>query len=248
VPVVLSDAAFGRARELVAEALPERPGSSCRLQFDAGTRWGLVVEDGRVVTWEQGDLVDAEAELRWSPEDAAALLSGRLEGDEAYRRTTLAERSSNGGDYVGPPPPMDLGERAELQDLPELPGATVLTQYRFRSGPFGAVDYWIRWEDGRVTGMDLGVVEDHDVRVEVTYRAMAKVRDGSMSIIEALEDGSVDGKIGPMALLAGVSEGREWQRAERAGGPAAGALATLGELHAVPAFREACAALVEEGP
>jgi hypothetical protein len=247
VPDVLSDAAFARARELVGDALPERPGSSCRLQFDAGTRWGLVVEDGRVTTWQPGDLADAEAELRWSPEDAAAVLSGRLEGDEAHRRTTLSERAK-AGDYVGPPPPMDLAGRAELQDLPELPAATVLTQYRFRSGPFGAVDYWVRWEDGRVTGMDLGLVEDHDVRGEVTFRAMARVRDGSMTIIEALEDGSVDGKIGPMALLAGVSEGREWQRAERAGGPAAGALATLGELREVTAFREACAALVEEGP
>ena len=244
---MLSDAAFAKARELVEGALPERPGSSCRLQFDAGTRWGLVVEDGRVATWEPGDLSDAEAELRWSPEDAAAVLSGRLEGDEAYRRTTLAERTK-AGDYVGPPPPMDLGQREELQELPALPGVTLLTQYRFRSGPFGTVDFWMRWEDGTITGLDLGQADDADVRVEVTYRAMAKVRDGSITIIEALEDGSVDGKIGPMALLAGVSESREFQRAERAGGPSGGALATLGELREVPAFREACAVLVGEGP
>jgi hypothetical protein len=244
---VLSDAAFAKAWELVEGVLQERPGSSCRLQFDAGTRWGLVVEDGRVVTWEPGDLPDAHAELRWSPGDAAAILSGRLEGDEAYRRTTLTERTKT-GDYVGPPPPMDLARREELRALPALPGVTVVTQYRFRSGPFGTVDYWMRWEDGKVTGVDLGRVDEPDVRVEVTYRAMAKVRDGSITIIEALEDGSVDGKIGPMALLAGVSESREFQRAERAGGPAGQALATLGELREVPSFREACAALVEEGP
>ena len=244
---MLSEAAFARARELVEGALPERAGSSCRLQFDAGTRWGLVVEDGRVVTWEPGDLPGAEAELRWSPEDAAAVLAGRLEGDEAMRRTTLAEQAG-GGDYVGPPPPMDIAGRPQLDALPELPGATVLTQYRFRSGPFGTVDFWMRWEDGRITGMDLGRLDESDVRVEVTYRAMARVRDGSITIIEALEDGSIDGKIGPMALLAGVSESREFQRAERAGGPAGQALATLGELREVPAFREACAALVEDGP
>jgi hypothetical protein len=242
---MLSAAAFARARELVAGALPERPGSSCRLQFDAGTRWGLVVEDGRVVTWEPGDVAHPDAEVRWSPDDAAAVLGGRLEGDEAYRRTTVAEQTRD-GDAVGPPPPMDIAERPELQALPSLPGATVLTQYRFRSGPFGPVHFWMRWEDGRVTGLDLGPVDDPDVRVEVSYRAMAKVRDGSITIIEALEDGSVDGKIGPMALLAGISEGREFQRAERAGGPAGQALATLGELREVAAFREACAALVEE--
>jgi len=200
-----------------------------------------------VVTWEPGDLPDAEAELRWSPEDAAAVLAGRLEGDEAMRRTTLVEQAP-GGDYVGPPPPMDIAGRPQLDDLPELPGATVLTQYRFRSGPFGTVDFWMRWEDGRVTGIDLGRLDESDVRVEVTYRAMVQVRDGSITIIEALEDGSVDGKIGPMALLAGVSESREFQRAERGGGPAAEALATLGELREVAAFRDACAALVEDGP
>ena len=245
---MLSDAAFAKARELVDGALPERSGASCRLQFDAGTRWGLVVEDGRVVSWELGDLADADAEVRWSPEDAAAVLSGRLEGEEAYRRTVLAERAK-AGDYVGPPPPMDLAEREEeLAALPAMPGVSVVTQYRFRSGPFGTVDYWIRWEDGALVGMDLGVLDEPDVRVEVSYRAMARVRKGSMTIIEALEDGSVDGKIGPMALLAGVSESREFQRVERAGGPAGGALATLGELREVPAFREACVALVEEGP
>ena len=244
---MLSDAAFARARQLVDGALPERAGSSCRLQFDGGVRWGLVVEDGRVVTWEPGDLPDAEAELQWSPEDAAAVLSGRLEGDEAYRRTTLTERAKV-GDYVGPPAPMDFPERKEeIEALPVLPGVTVRTQYRFRSGPFGGVDFWIAWEDGRVTGMDLGRLDEPDVRVEVTYRAMAKVRDGSITIIEALEDGSVDGKIGPMALLAGLHETREWQRVERTVGPSGPALATLGELREVPAFREACAVLVEEG-
>jgi hypothetical protein len=240
---VPSDAAFARARELV-DGLPARPGASCRLQFDAGDRWGLVVEDGRVASWAPGDLPDPQAELRWSADDAAAILTGRLEGDEAYARTTLAERGP-AGEYAGPPPPMDLGERPELDALPELPGATLLVAYRFRSGPFGAVQYWIRFEDGRVRGTGLGRPDDPDVWVEVTYRAMADVRDGSITIIEALEHGSIDGKIGPMALLAGLSESREFHRAEEQGGPAGQALATLGELREEAAFREACAALVE---
>lgn len=244
---MLSDEAFSRARELVDGALPERPGSSCRLRFDAGVAsWHLVVEDGRVVAWEPGErdaLPDAEAEVRWRPDDARAILAGELEGEEAYARTTIAERGPS-GEYVGPPPPMDLGERPELSAMPTLPGATVLTSYRFRSGPFGDVDYYIRLVDGRVAEMALGVPPEHDVRVVVTYRAMARVRNGSIMIIEALEDGSIDGKIGPMALLAGVSEGPEFHGAEEQGGPAGLALATLGELREVAAFREACAALV----
>jgi hypothetical protein len=240
---VLSEEAFARARALVDGALPERTGSSCRLQFHAGVAsWHLVVEDGRVVTWELGELGDRHAEVRWQPDDAEAILAGQLEGEEAYARTTIAEQGP-AGEYVGPPPPMDLAERPELEAMPVLPGATVLTSYRFRTGPFGDVSYFIRLEDGRVAGMGLGDVPDHDVRVEVTYRAMAKVRNGTITIIEALEDGSVDGKIGPMALLAGVSEGPEFHRAEEQGGPAGLALATLGELRQVAAFREACAVL-----
>jgi hypothetical protein len=138
---------------------------------------------------------------------------------------------------------MDLGERPELEAMPTLPGATVLTSYRFRSGPFGDLLYFIRLEDGRVAEMALGEPPEPDVRVEVTYRAMANVRNGTITIIEALENGSIDGKIGPMALLAGVSEGYEFHRAEAQGGPAGLALATLGELREAAAFREACAGL-----
>jgi hypothetical protein len=241
---VLREEDFARARELVDGALPERPGSSCRLQFDAGiARWHLVVDDGRVVSWALGDLPDHQAEVRWRPDDARAVLTGQLEGDEAYARTTIAERGP-GGDYVGPPPPMDLGQRkAELDAMPPLPGATVLTSYRFTSGPFGEVLYYIRLEDGRVADMGYGEPPDHDVRVVVSYRAMAEVRNGTITIIEALGTGSVDGKIGPMALLAGVSEGPEFHHAEELGGPAGLALATLGELREAAAFRDACAAL-----
>jgi hypothetical protein len=240
---VLREEDFERARKLVDGALPERPGSSCRLQFHAGiATWHLVVEDGRVASWALGELPDREAEVRWRPDDARAVLTGQLEGDEAYARTTIAEHGP-AGEYVGPPPPMDLADRPELEAMPTLPGATVLTWYRFTSGPFGDVDYFIRLEDGRVVGMGLGEPPDHDVRVVVSYRAMADVRNGTITIIEALGTGSVDGKIGPMALLAGVSEGPEFHLAEEQGGPAGLALATLGELRETAAFRDACAAL-----
>ena len=241
---MLSNADFARARELVDGALPERPDSSCRIQFDAGTRWHLVVEGGRVVTWEPGDLADAGVEVRWEPDDARAILTGELEAEEAQARTTIVEQGP-GGEYIGPPPPMDIGQRRELEDMPTLPGATVLTAYRFRSGPFGTFDYFMRLEDGRVVDIGLGQTPEPDVRVEVTYRAMGLVRNGTITIIEALADGSVDGKIGAMALLAGVSEGYEFHRAEEQAGPACLHLATLGELREVAAFREACAALVE---
>jgi hypothetical protein len=241
---VLRDEDFDRARKLVDGALPERPGSSCRLQFDGGiATWHLVVEDGRVTSWALGELPDRDAEVRWRPDDAKAILAGQLEGEEAHARTTIAERGP-GGEYIGPPPPMDLAQRhAELEAMPLLPGATVLTSYRFTSGPFGDLLYYIRLEDGRVVDMGLGEPPDHDVRVVVSYRAMADVRNGTITIIEALGTGSVDGKIGPMALLAGVSEGPEFHLAEEQGGPAGLALATHGELREVAAFREACAAL-----
>lgn len=54
--------------------------------------------------------VDApDIELRWSTEDAEAIFSYTLRGDEAMRRTTVID-----GDYAGPPAPCNLMCRPEL--------------------------------------------------------------------------------------------------------------------------------------
>src|SRR5690348_14838258 len=101
------------------------PDANARLQFDAGTRWSLVVEQGRVVQFDLGDISEADAELRWSREDAFAIWRRDLRDDDAMRATT-AVSSVSGGTYTGPPAPSDFAVRPELHDLPEIPGASLV--------------------------------------------------------------------------------------------------------------------------
>lgn len=123
--------------------------------------------------------------------------------------------------------------------MPTAPGATFGVQYRFRDGPFGPVEYVQCFADGRLVEERLGTLDGHDVTVEVTYRAMALVRAGEWTVIEALEGGSVTGDLGPLAALAGVAESPEYHDAELATGPHMLPLAVLGELDADPAFAAA---------
>jgi hypothetical protein len=69
-------------------------------------------------------------------------------------------------------------------------------------GPFGDVDYVHHFFDGRLVEERLGSLHERDVVVSMTYRAMALVRAGEWSVIEALEGGSVVGDLGPLAALA----------------------------------------------
>lgn len=99
-----------------------------------------------------------------------------------------------------------------------MPGATFDVQCAFRSGPFGDVDYVIDFRDGRVDSDRLERLDDPTVAVEVSYRAMARVRAGETTILEALEDGRVTGEVGALAMLAGISESPEFEAAQIATG------------------------------
>ena len=170
-----------------------------------------------------------------------AILHGALHGTEAMRRSRILNPSS-----AEPLPPNDLGTRIELRALPTIAGATMTVQYEFARGPFGGVSHWIEFRDGKVTGLDFGHRPDVEVTVTVPYHAMARVRCGDMTILDALEEGSVDGAIGPMAMLAGITESPEFHDAELAGGRRPIALAALGEVAATEAFQVAWHTLAAE--
>jgi hypothetical protein len=55
-----------------------------------------------------------------------------------------------------------------------------------------------------------------------------------------MEHGSIDGDIGPMAMLAGILESPEFHAAERATSSHSAALGGLGLLDADPDFTNAC--------
>jgi hypothetical protein len=228
---MFSPAWFARARDLTqGVTLPED--CSCRLQFDAGgTRWFLVMSRGRVTGFDLGSVEASDVELRWSLRDAREIVARRLRATAALDATTVAA-SWRDGTYVGRPAPSNLSVRDEIAAMPAVPGATFGVQYMLRDGPFGDVEYVQRFVDGRLVDERLGVLEERDVVVEVSYRAMALVRAGEWTVIEALEGGSVSGELGPLAALAGLVESPEYHDAELASGAHMLALASLGELYA----------------
>jgi hypothetical protein len=205
---------------------------SCRLNFTADTaQWHLCIDTGRVASFDLGHIDDADAELRWSMADTRAIVFRRRRGDDALRSTTVVARAAD-GQYVGPPAPLNLRQRPELDDLSTIPGATLTVQYLYQNGPFGDVNYGLSFRDGHCVDEFLGTIPQATVRVEVTYRTMALVRAGEMTILEALEDGRIEGSIGALGVLAGISEDPLFHRAELATGRHAIPLATLGDLDA----------------
>ena len=240
----LSDEWFAEARTLTLDLALDRPrpGVGCRLQYDVsgadGRRFLQVVEDGALRRWEPGELDGPDIEVRLDRDDARRIYRREVDGTDALSLTIVAERRSDGC-YVGPPSPMDLGGQSELADLPSLPDATLTVQYEYPAGPFGHVSFAIAFVDGRVDAMQLGRVPEPDATVEVSFRVMAQVRRGDLSILEALEHGRVAGKLGPLGLLAGISESPEFHQTELACGASGLALGNLGATLANPAHQAA---------
>jgi hypothetical protein len=219
------------------------PGRAARVQFQTDRRaWFLIVKDSRVEQLDVGMIDDPDVSVQWSADVVSAILRGDLRDDDAWRATTVTAMTATGM-YSGPPAPLDFACRPELDLLPRIPGASLCAQFLFPAGPFGAVHYVLRFEDGRVVEELLGEVEGFDVRVAMSYVAMARARAGEITIIEALEGGSVSGDLGPLAALAGIAESPEYQRAERATGRHAIALSVLGELNLDERFRAAMCTL-----
>jgi hypothetical protein len=147
------------------------------------------------------------------------------------------------GVYTGPPSPADLLGRPELAAKPRVPDATLVVAYTLTGGPFGTVHHWLRYENGKPVAEGLGAVDDADVRIGIRYREVALVRAGQHTVIDALVDGTIDGAVGPMAMLAGILEGPEYEAAELASGRHGFALSVLGDLWAHPEWIAALDAL-----
>lgn len=240
----LSAGWFDRARSLV-DGLPPQPGVSCRVQFEADDlRWHLVVEDGRVVAWDLGVVPDPQVTVRMPMDTALAVHRPGSDGTEALARSVLVEDDGSEGLLS----PVDVGHRPELDALPLLPGADVTLQYHLADGPFGDVSVWWDFVSGRSRDIQLGTHPEPDVTVWVPFQRIAPVRAGSMSILEALEGGRVEGAEGPLMLYAGLEESPELQAVGRSCGPSAAVLGALGLVTSQAVFQEALRVLAEDQP
>jgi hypothetical protein len=228
------DAAFERVRSV---RLPTD--RSARLQFvTPSARWALVVDGGEVSRWAPGVVDDPDVEVRWADETATAILARVLRGNDALLATTVAAPDA-GGTYVGIPAPLNLSGRPEAAALPMFPDASFSAQFTYHDGPFGAIDYLLEFEDGRLADEQLVRRDDADASIECGYLMMAQTRAGEATILEALEQGSVRGDIGALAALAGIFESPEFHAVEVASGRHALALGVLGLLDADPAYADA---------
>jgi hypothetical protein len=221
------------------------PGDGCRIQFDAGgTRFGLVVESGRITLLEATELDRPDVEVRSTLPDAAKIWRRELRDDDAMRAITVVAPVAD-GTYTGPPSPADLLGRPELDAAPSVPGASLVVAYAFSGGPFGRVHHWLRYEDGRPVEEGFGEPASADVRIGTRYREIALIRSGEHTVLDALDGGTIEGAIGPMALLAGILESPEYEAAELASGTHGDALSVLGELWARPEWVTALDVLAE---
>jgi hypothetical protein len=238
----LTDAWFDRARELTAVE-PALPGVGFRIQFDAeGRRWHVAAEDGAITEWAAGDIDDPDVEVRLPLEVARSYYRGEADGTETLASCRVIEP----GGEEGPPSPLDIEERSELAEMAYQPDATLLTQYRFSAGPFGAFEWWWRFIDGQSDSMGLGQVDEPDAVVKVAFQKQIGVRTDAISIYEALEGGRIDGDVGPLMLLAGLLEDPDLHAAELACGASGPAFSCLGLVVDQPQVRDGLEALAGE--
>jgi len=239
---------YERVADAVAPILPEREGLDLRVQYDvldgdARHRWVQAFGNGRLQESRAGDVADPDLEIEWDAGGALDVLCGRVSGTEALAVTIVAAPTPNGG-YRGAPPPMDIVGRPELEDLPKMPDASVSVQHHLRGGPFGDVDCYQLFVDGRLDRVELGTLPEPDVEVEVPYRAHVRLRQGEIAALDALQEGRIAGAMGSLALYAGLLESEPFQRAQRACAHEMGlVLATLGDINGTPGYREAVAAV-----
>lgn len=234
----LSAAWFERAAD-AARAVMLNSAASCRLRFTVEDVCAhLVVAEGRVESCGLGDLNDVHATVAWSRRDLWTIVRAGLDGNAALALTTVTAPLPDGSTYVGLPAPMNLLCRPELTEMPVIRGASLVVHYRFTNGPFGDVDYAVAIRDGHHAEEELTAPPDPDVAVTVTYRAMAEVRAGRRTILDALTNGELHGSYGSLATLAALLESPQYMAAMVATGSHADDLATLGELRADSGLRD----------
>jgi putative sterol carrier protein len=246
----LSEEWFACARERLSDALPERPGVSARIVYEATgpsrvPLWSQVVVDGLVEHWGRGPVDDPDVTVRWDVADALGVLRSTMDGTEALDRATVVTER-DGTRYAGPPPPMDMTAVPELAALPRVPGASLAVQYELRAGPFGPASFYLVFEDGRVASADLDRLPSPDVTVELPYRTFMEVRAGSLGVVEALARGRIAGDETSIILLGGLLETEPYQRVQRSCRGGGLALGALGEVAAAGAYRAAMTELAAE--
>ena len=73
--------------------------------------------------------------------------------------------------------------------LPEVPGASGRLRHDVAGGPDGEISYVVAYGDGRITGAELGRVDDADGVFALTYKDAVNMAQGSDHLLIAYMQG-----------------------------------------------------------
>ncbi len=107
---------------------------------------------------------------------------------------------------------LDRG-RELAQSQPDRPGASAQMQYVVTGGPDGDIKYWWRLEDGKLVESALGVLDDADFTMTLSYEDSVKIQKGELDANAAFMQGrmKVTGNMGRLMQLMPLTTSSEYQ-------------------------------------
>ena len=96
---------------------------------------------------------------------------------------------------------------------PDRPGASARMQYVVTGGPEGDIKYWWRLVDGKLLESALGVLDDAEVTMTLSYADSAMIQKGELDFNAAFMQGriKVAGDMGKLMQLMPLTNSAEYQ-------------------------------------
>lgn len=107
---------------------------------------------------------------------------------------------------------LDQG-RELAKDQPEHPGASATLQYVVNDGPDGVIKYYWVLENGRLLESQLGVIDDPDITLTLSYEDSARISRGELDANAAFMQGrmKVAGNMGIFMRLLPLTGSAEYR-------------------------------------
>ncbi len=103
--------------------------------------------------------------------------------------------------------------RRQVAGQPERPGASARIQYVVTGGPDGDIKYWWQLEDGRLLDSALGVLDDPDFTLTLSYDDSTRILQGETDPNTAFMQGRMKavGDMGKFLHLLPITASPEYQ-------------------------------------
>ena len=103
--------------------------------------------------------------------------------------------------------------RGLAESQPDRPGASARMQYVVTGGADGDIKYWWQLEDGKLVDSALGVLDDSDFTMTLSYEDSAKIQKGELDANAAFMQGrmKVTGNMGKLMQLMPLTNSTEYK-------------------------------------